>query len=1052
MCLRISRLSRCGLLYLTIACFFVTVTAAVANADSESRKCFVIPEYKSSRYIDDTMVPFWAQQATGADIVHNIFRRHLADTDRYPFIDVAVISSGILKTRIATKSDNVTVLREDLATEKLRLGTRLANLIFGKLPYSAGVRARLAIEAKIHNTAELNTFIETVLGSSIRLVYVSHAGLKTDRPEDVAMLRRLTDAGKILIIGADSNFPQQANEAIRETNGIVVGSLSPAGLPSAFTHHRDVDIFMPADHFTKSKGIAGTYRTVGGNDAAAAMVAGAAANIMSLLPDISQRELKELLQRSSLKVPHVKFDESNRAGMVNQYHAVNVAKILRDRDFLDRSSGKRWEMVSNQKRYLFGLQAEDANGPFDDFRDIGNDCDDRMRAAYELRRIFLIADNRAKMIEKLATTFIDKQGGKFKNTPANTTLIYRAVAEPLETYFKSRLDNLSWDSPDRVQNVYLFASRFGRGNRLQEWAEEFLQDSKRTEWSVMRSLSLGPNALDFIRERMRESSAFRHFFYLHAYWTSVGNSILPWQKDLPEMLERLRDDVPKDELPRFYQAMLGSFVTYPVENERDLEKQAELGRRFARWFTNDMRRADNAASAIEFRKLFRATNQALKNSKINQDSKVEMYSRLDEIGVPAPVDGIFDEFAVPRDDLDLFNRGQGLQNVDIRDLVKFRGSEHPFLQILLTDLRNNSGRYFPFGVEFRGVGPFNKYYARENAVYGVEIEGYPQSERRQFTVNLIAMYHSSLSGVRFRRVQVTVDNSQKQVVKIQPVEDFSISDTNFRVEVGIAQRKVLLIDDQKKITKVYPVAVGALDYGVRPVTHRQFMLMTPAFATSHFQPTKITSHRCDPNYYECKPFIRIMTLQKGATDIGFHIKQNPKLERGFVSHGCMRLREKDLYEMLAIFKRRNVDRAEVKMQYFIENRIDHPYPMLDDWHTRVRNDGDRYDPIPGKDEFDLTAIERVSGPANVQALRGYRPTAEDDREYLRSLQKNYVPRYRDYDDRERRGENDDDYYSDDLDRREGERRRRRGGRSFDEYDNDEKDDRNAIERFLDKIF
>lgn len=331
-----------------------------------------------------------------------------------------------------------------------------------------------------------------------------------------------------------------------------------------------------------------------------------------------------------------------------------------------------------------------------------------------------------------------------------------------------------------------------------------------------------------------------------------------------------------------------------------------------------------------------------------------------------------------------------LNHVDIRDLVQYQNEQYPFAKIVLLDLRRNSPRYYPFGVEFRGAGVKKRLYTRENAVYGVEIEGRVRYDRERFWVNLISFYHATMGGFRFRRHRVLVDQVRNQVLRIETEQDFSLQDTNFRVEIGLAQRKVILIDDEKDITKVYPIAVGAFDFGITKQAHGRTRLVTPIFTAPNIQPAFIQSERCDPNYYECKPFIRIMNGARGWTDIGFHIQQNPQLERGFVSHGCMRMREKDLYEMNAIFKYNSQKTSSVNMKMFLRSTIDHPYPMHNNWFHSVENFGTELEPQTGKDRFDLTALEKVQSLPPVHQLVEYQPSDEDRSEY--------EGRYRDGDD------------------------------------------------------
>ncbi|MEK7692428.1 MAG: L,D-transpeptidase, partial [Bdellovibrionota bacterium] len=131
--------------------------------------------------------------------------------------------------------------------------------------------------------------------------------------------------------------------------------------------------------------------------------------------------------------------------------------------------------------------------------------------------------------------------------------------------------------------------------------------------------------------------------------------------------------------------------------------------------------------------------------------------------------------------------------------------------------------------------------------------------------------------------------------------------TSFRATINLADRKIVLVDGNNGITKNYPLGVGGFDEGVGN-NERQYRLMTPYFRNATLKRATVIFARSDPTYYQSMPFIRLIRGNFEWTPIGLHTNmvgdrlqnsnlENPAVFRGFNSHGCMRMRPKDLYEL-----------------------------------------------------------------------------------------------------------------------------------------------------------
>lgn len=179
------------------------------------------------------------------------------------------------------------------------------------------------------------------------------------------------------------------------------------------------------------------------------------------------------------------------------------------------------------------------------------------------------------------------------------------------------------------------------------------------------------------------------------------------------------------------------------------------------------------------------------------------------------------------------------------------------------------------------------------------------------------------NGYFFRRMHIRIEWSKRsaaanesQILTILSTEnDIPLNATNFQVMGVMIDRKVILEDFGNKIWIVLPVGVGSLD--IRPSASNSAPLSVsittgeinnpsrPARFVKHADPTSDgsssnTRRRIIPDYYAGRPFLGIRYSDGTYTEIGMHYQIDSFLTRGFVSHGCIRVRDKDLYVLDAI--------------------------------------------------------------------------------------------------------------------------------------------------------
>lgn len=233
---------------------------------------------------------------------------------------------------------------------------------------------------------------------------------------------------------------------------------------------------------------------------------------------------------------------------------------------------------------------------------------------------------------------------------------------------------------------------------------------------------------------------------------------------------------------------------------------------------------------------------------------------------------------------------------------------------------------------------------------------------------LLLFIHSNSQGYYFRKLTVKVDWKKNKTHGLEDVvsvlsldQDIALTDTDFQMKGSISDQKIILEDQASGIIKVFPVTVGAIDARTESVESMTFWvperqrqsakteelkaefqdfsnsaLVKRDFWTTGFN----TAERLYPSYYKGRPFIALVDLNyvesepnfsAGYREIGLHYQiTEPGLERGMKSHGCVRVRDKDLYQLDAILNHgpKNTIASSFKKTLPNYEDIDHPHTHL----------------------------------------------------------------------------------------------------------------------------
>lgn len=190
-------------------------------------------------------------------------------------------------------------------------------------------------------------------------------------------------------------------------------------------------------------------------------------------------------------------------------------------------------------------------------------------------------------------------------------------------------------------------------------------------------------------------------------------------------------------------------------------------------------------------------------------------------------------------------------------------------------------------------------------------------------------------------ISADLSSALDQVVNLTVDKKLTLAQTRFSMDVSLIGLKALVSESVSGVKFVYPVGGSAFDEGVLPRSKGKTIFASPAFSGVMSKDMAIES-RTYPAYYGGKPFLRISPSKGAGSLFGFHTtpfdyldKHKPadNLARGYVSAGCLRLKDDDLLELYQIvaYSQTAVPVAIKTQTQWLEQ---HPYPIISNgYHT-----------------------------------------------------------------------------------------------------------------------
>ncbi len=196
--------------------------------------------------------------------------------------------------------------------------------------------------------------------------------------------------------------------------------------------------------------------------------------------------------------------------------------------------------------------------------------------------------------------------------------------------------------------------------------------------------------------------------------------------------------------------------------------------------------------------------------------------------------------------------------------------------------------------------------------------------------------------IQFEKILVTM-NSQGANIRAQLIRSIPLSQTDFKVTVGLVERVAQVVDEEKNIRMVFPLGVGSFDEGI---LNQETSLLTPRFRTAYLSKHAAIQSRTTPKYFAGKPFIRILDGEKKAhTAIGFHAQPNlDPFIRAFDSHGCMRMQTNDLEALYFLVAHHSKAYIPITVSYNLDEEVAHPFPKRESSYQGIMNTGSKNSP------------------------------------------------------------------------------------------------------------
>lgn len=353
--------------------------------------CELVDQHGLDSIEDGDLSAFWGYEFVGIDLMQKLLK------------DIE-----LPKTKIATSERvNLSELPKRGLSKELKLklesnyefsggshGTKVNNIILGNYPIGISSNVELS---------STEIFKYTDDGFSLNAASFIKKGIKIFQASEsisddkVDYLKKIIDAGVIAIRSAGNRHPELGVEQSSPSLSIIVGQLSPLGVPSSSSSEgKSVTILAPGRNYSYGRG---KHKVFGGTSGAQPVVAGCLANVVSILPDLNQEEASRLLEKTAIPTLNSKDKtKKNGAGTINCFKLTKVALALKS------NWPKSRTLIESARTYDFEKESQELLDRAEQVNTEGSTCSLREKLDL-LREAFLLNPHNRDLILEISRIY-----------------------------------------------------------------------------------------------------------------------------------------------------------------------------------------------------------------------------------------------------------------------------------------------------------------------------------------------------------------------------------------------------------------------------------------------------------------------------------------------------------------------------------------------------------------------------------------------------------------------------------------------------------------------
>lgn len=213
-------------------------------------------------------------------------------------------------------------------------------------------------------------------------------------------------------------------------------------------------------------------------------------------------------------------------------------------------------------------------------------------------------------------------------------------------------------------------------------------------------------------------------------------------------------------------------------------------------------------------------------------------------------------------------------------------------------------------------------------------------------------------GLTRLALETAAADGRSDIVDHQILSAHSLLELDLSVRVSVGDTAMVVEDVALGFRRVYPLGVGAVDQIRRP---GELSSITPTTRFGRLDKRESWEVMRFPKHFRDVPYIPLniprvvrsqgedgdeeVRLVYRATWIAFHIWQQPRFARGYLSHGCVRMRDEDLHELAAfVYGVEDTIPVVIVAEPLADAR--HPHWRLADRYYQLKNVGTASKPKP----------------------------------------------------------------------------------------------------------